>query len=161
MCLGRYSFPSPLLLVVLNSNCIQEALIKFSGKWQEQLQAQLVRSCDPSSYVDGLLGQGLCFCNGNAPDLKGQFTLQQQSSQMEVRLHWDQGMSQAPSHSPMLMIHAFSVSLGRAQILNRAIEALVRAPGGDKNVLCLGYRKVRKSSASCSWLACKPCIARG
>ena len=28
------------------------------------------------------------------------------------------------------------------QILNRAIDALVRAPGGDRNVLCLGFRKV-------------------
>lgn len=35
-----------------------------------------------------------------------------------------------------------SVNLCGTQILNRAIEALMHAPGGEKNVLCLGYRKV-------------------
>jgi hypothetical protein len=66
--------------------CVQDAVIKISGVWEEQLNAQLMQSCDPSGYVDGLLGQGLCICNGSAPDLKGRFTLQQHSSQMEVNL---------------------------------------------------------------------------
>ncbi|BDA46320.1 probable telomerase reverse transcriptase [Coccomyxa sp. Obi] len=93
---------------------LKDALLQFSGEWQQQLRALLFQSGDPSSYVDDLLSQSLCACNDNALELKGRFTLQQHSSQLEI--------------------------------LNRAIDALVRAPGGDRNVLCLGFRKKRPSS---------------
>lgn len=63
---------------------IQEFLLQVSGEWQQQLRALWFQSGDPSSYVDDLLGQSLCACNGTALELKGRFTLQQHSSQLEV-----------------------------------------------------------------------------
>lgn len=63
---------------------IQDTLLQVSGGWEEQLQALLFQSGDPSSYVDDLLGQSLCACNESALELKGRFTLQQHSSQLEV-----------------------------------------------------------------------------
>ena len=52
---------------------------------EEQLQARLVQLGDPKSYSGRLVEQTLCAVNATAPTLRSRFTLQQHSSQAEVR----------------------------------------------------------------------------
>jgi hypothetical protein len=66
---------------------MQDIIMRIAGPGaqQEQLRLQLIKRADPSCYTEDLLSRVLCSVNSTAPELKERFTLQQHSSQSEVR----------------------------------------------------------------------------
>ncbi len=79
--------PSVLQRLYPGISSLREALLKLAGAHglHEQLEGVLVRPGDPTSYSEGLLHSTLVHIPANAPPLPERFTLQQQSTQTEVR----------------------------------------------------------------------------